>query len=224
MTGVLTNGSGDYSFTGLAPGNYIVRVDQDNFDAGGTALSPACCLPGHLARAARPGRTTSTTTTTARAPPASRPSASAITLAYNTEPTAGTGNDTNNTLDFGFFTNPPPVLANLAATPRPSPKATRRSCSTPGARAATVTDDQANLNGGSLTVSITANEVAAEDVLGISVTAGDTVTLSNGTNVGSTVSVGGTAIGTIAAGGTGPAPTISSSPSTPTRRRRWSRR
>ena len=38
----------------------------------------------------------------------------AITLAYNTEPTAGTGNDTNNTLDFGFFNNPPPVLTDLA--------------------------------------------------------------------------------------------------------------
>ena len=39
-------GGGDYSFTGLAPGNYIVRVDQDNFDAGGntslvaTPISP----------------------------------------------------------------------------------------------------------------------------------------------------------------------------------------
>ena len=31
----LTAGGGNYSFTGLAPGNYIVRVDADNFDAGG---------------------------------------------------------------------------------------------------------------------------------------------------------------------------------------------
>src|SRR5262249_445236 len=32
-----------------------------------------------------------------------------ITLAYNTEPTNGTGNDTNNTLDFGFSSDVPPV-------------------------------------------------------------------------------------------------------------------
>ena len=37
----------------------------------------------------------------------------AITLAYNTEPTAGTGNDTNTTLDFGFINNP---TADLSVT------------------------------------------------------------------------------------------------------------
>jgi hypothetical protein len=39
VTGVLTNGSGDYSFTGLAPGNYIVRVDAGNFTGGGALAS-----------------------------------------------------------------------------------------------------------------------------------------------------------------------------------------
>jgi hypothetical protein len=68
--------------------------------------------------------------------------------------------------------------------------------------AATVTDlDSADFNGGTLAVSITGNEVAAEDVLGIST--GGTVTLSNGTNVGSVVSVGGQAIGTVSSNGTG---------------------
>ena len=28
-----TNGGGDYSFTGLAPGDYIVVIDQSNFDS-----------------------------------------------------------------------------------------------------------------------------------------------------------------------------------------------
>ena len=115
MTGVLTNGSGDYSFTGLAPGNYIVRVDPDNFDRRRRARRPARVSPVTVARAAGPGhgRSTSTTTTTARARPASRRSAQAITLAYNTEPTAGTGNDTNTTLDFGFINNP---TADLSVT------------------------------------------------------------------------------------------------------------
>jgi VCBS repeat-containing protein len=70
--------------------------------------------------------------------------------------------------------------------------------------AATVTDvDSANFDTGSLTVSITANRVDAEDVLGIDTSVGTTVTLSSATSAGSVVSVDGTAIGTIAAGGTG---------------------
>ena len=62
--------------------------------------------------------------------------------------------------------------------------------------AATVTDDQTDLNGGNLTVSTTGNEVTTEDVLGIS-TAG-TVTVSSGV-----VSVGGMAIGNVTSNGTG---------------------
>ena len=112
-----------------------------------------------------------TTTTTARASSGQAAFSKAITLAYNTEPTAGTGNDTNNTLDFGFFSNPPPVITNLdgdtATFTEGGPPVLLDDSSAPEL-AATVTDNQANLNGGSLTVSITANEVAGEDVLGIS--------------------------------------------------------
>jgi hypothetical protein len=96
----LTAGGGNYSFAGLAPGNYMVRVDADNFDAGGNVsligLSSSAGSPdpdngdpdvdnddnGFLSGGAA--------------------FSNAITLAYNTEPTAGIGNDTNNTLDFGF--------------------------------------------------------------------------------------------------------------------------
>ncbi|MCD4502020.1 Ig-like domain-containing protein [Chromobacterium vaccinii] len=68
--------------------------------------------------------------------------------------------------------------------------------------AATVTDsDTTSLNGGNVTVHISANGQSAEDALGID-TSG-TVTLSSGTSVGSTVSVGGVAIGTIATNGDG---------------------
>lgn len=70
------------------------------------------------------------------------------------------------------------------------------------ALAASVTDsDSTDFNGGNLTVSITANKVAGEDVLGVD-TSG-TVTLSSGLTAGSTVSVSGTTIGTIAASGDG---------------------
>ena len=53
-----------------------------------------------------------------------------ITLAYNTEPTAGTGNDTNNTLDFGFFANTPPTAANVGPRYRRSRTPPRR-CASP---------------------------------------------------------------------------------------------
>ena len=64
----------------------------------------------------------------------------------------------------------------------------------------TVTDaDSANFNTGWIIISIDAGGTPAEDILGIS-TAG-TITLSAGMTVGSTVSVGGTIIGTISNNG-----------------------
>jgi hypothetical protein len=62
--------------------------------------------------------------------------------------------------------------------------------------AATVADsDNTDFNGGNLTVSITGGGNAAQDILGLST--GGTITLS-GSTAGSTVSVGGTVIGTLA--------------------------
>ena len=123
-------------------------------------------------------------TTMARARPASLPTAR-ITLAYNSEPTSlgGPGNDTNTTLDFGFFANTPPVITNVnnSTFTEDGPAILLDS-----GDAITVTDSQTHLNGGNLTVSITTNKVAGEDVLGIAASA--TVILSNGTNTGSTVS------------------------------------
>ena len=69
------------------------------------------------------------------------------------------------------------------------------------AAAAIFSDPRADMDGATLTVSITARLVAGEDVLGIS-TAG-TVTLSSSTDIGSIVSVDGLAIGTITADGNG---------------------
>lgn len=65
---------------------------------------------------------------------------------------------------------------------------------------ATLADvDSTNFDGGTLTVTITSGGDSAEDQLGISTASG--VTLSNGLNDGSTITVGGTVIGTIAAVG-----------------------
>ena len=105
VTGVLTNGSGDYSFTGLAPGNYIVRVDAGNFTGAG-ALAGLPVSPVTSPEPPDPDDddvdNDDNGSRTAGQPAFSK----AITLAYNTEPTAGTGNDTNTTLDFGFNAAP----------------------------------------------------------------------------------------------------------------------
>ena len=109
----LTNGSGDYSFTGLAPGNYIVRIDQDNFDAGGNvSLLNLRNSPITTPDQPDPDDNVNNDDNGSRVP-GSPAYSKTITLAYNTEPAAGTGNDTNNTLDFGFFPNQPPTISNL---------------------------------------------------------------------------------------------------------------
>ena len=97
-----TSGAGGlYSFTGLAPGNYIVRVDADNFTPGGNVS-----LVGRVTATGGPDPDNGDPDTDNDDNGVNGAGgivvSQAITLAYNTEPTAGTGNDTNNTLDFGF--------------------------------------------------------------------------------------------------------------------------
>ncbi len=91
-----TAGGGLYSFAGLAPGNYIVRVTP----AAGFVSSTGNVDPdNNVANDDNGGPLTGGFVFS-----------NAITLSYNNEPTAGTGNDTNNTLDFGLLdVNDPPV-------------------------------------------------------------------------------------------------------------------
>ena len=109
-----TAGGGLYSFTGIAPGHYIVQVDASNFSGPAGAL--------------RFLQTSPTTTPNEPTDPDDNVNnddngartlgqaafSDAITLTYNNEPTAASGNDTNNTLDLGF-TNIAPVLDNTAS-------------------------------------------------------------------------------------------------------------
>ena len=116
----------------------------------------------------------------------------AITLNYNQEPTAGVGNDTNFTLDFGFGSgNAPPAIANLAGDSvgyTEDAAAVRLDSGT----TVSVTDaTNANFNGGSLTVAVTTNKVAGEDRLGL--TTGGAVSVA-----GNVVTVSGTQVGTVA--------------------------
>jgi hypothetical protein len=103
--------AGSYSFANLSEGDYIVRVDASNFGTGG-ALENLMIV---LGTAADPDDNVDNDNNGA-AIAGGAVASSAIELRYNEEPTAGTGNDTNNTLDFGFVENQPPVAVDDTAT------------------------------------------------------------------------------------------------------------
>jgi hypothetical protein len=112
-----TAAGGLYSFAGLAPGDYVVVIKSTNFDSGGkleglvvtpgTATDPDDNIDGDNNGAAVAGGAVASKT---------------ITLSYNNEgssftPGAGvTGEDMNNTVDFAFVANAPPVANDDAVT------------------------------------------------------------------------------------------------------------
>ncbi|HEY0414266.1 MAG TPA: Ig-like domain-containing protein [Allosphingosinicella sp.] len=101
----ITDANGAYAFNNLAPGDYIVRIDASNFAAGTGALDGKTNLPGGN------DADSDITDNDDNGVPgfAGAIVSQAITLAYNSEPTPGTGNDTNNTLDFGFASGTAPT-------------------------------------------------------------------------------------------------------------------
>ena len=93
-----TSGGGFYQFTGLAPGDYIVRLDQTNFAGGGALETFLASSPGNP----DPDNNVDNDDNGAVAAGhgiVSQP----ITLSYNNETTVVLGNDANNTLDFGVL-------------------------------------------------------------------------------------------------------------------------
>ena len=125
-----TAGGGLYSFAGLAPGNYIVRVDLANFQAGGAlnALNLQVSSTGN----ADPDDNVDNDDNGSRAPGAAAYSQT-ITLAYNTEPTtpATRHADSNLTLDFGFISNTPPTAPMSGRSPAPRTRPRRRASPSP---------------------------------------------------------------------------------------------
>ena len=141
-----TNGFGDYSFTGLAPGNYLVRVDSGNFLAGGALETYENASP--VAAADPDGNVDNDND--AQLTSGGVVFTKSITLAYNTEPTAGTGNDTNNTLDVGFVQNQPPIVTPFG----PAAGYTEQAAPVVIDSRITVADgDDANLTGATVTIS-----------------------------------------------------------------------
>ena len=183
-----TNASGIYSFSSLAAGDYVVSIDASNFTGGGALVGkiptsggtdPDDNVDNDNNGVAGPGGTV------INAP---------IRLDFNQEPTAGTGNDTNNTLDFGFLNpNSPPAFTGLDGTP----SFTEGGAAVVLDNNATVSDPNltgTNYAGASLTLARSGGAVA-EDVFGTS------GTLSFSAPGSGNVLVGATTVGTFTQSG-----------------------
>ena len=121
VTGLLTDASGNYAFTGLAPGDYIVRVDSDNFDANNNIS-----LVGRATSAGGPDPDDNIDNDDNGSESGGAVYSQTITLAHGAEPDGTPGGpgdtdgdadpDTNFTLDFGFvYLNQAPVNTVPAA-------------------------------------------------------------------------------------------------------------
>ena len=98
-----------------------MRVDLANFQAGGALNALPVSSPGNV----DPDNNIDNDDNGSRAPGALHTRQS-ITLAYNSEPLPGSGNDTNNTLDFGFMFNTPPTANTSARSPATRTRPRRR--------------------------------------------------------------------------------------------------
>jgi hypothetical protein len=189
ITTTTTAGGGLYSFTALAPGDYLVRIDPAAFAGPLTGLGATVAGatdPDDNVDSDNNGVAVSGTIATR-----------AITLAYNTEPTAGTGNDTNVTLDIGVFApNAAPTASDVQGDSASFTEGVTPVLLDVGSDATISDTDSANFDGGSLTVAVTTNATTTEDVLGIA-------TVGSVTTSAGTVSVGGTPIGTYSGGSGG---------------------
>lgn len=181
-----TGATGIYEFLNLAPGNYIVRVDAGNFTGAGALVGRVATVfagdpDNNVANDSNAAALSGGISTT-----------QAITLAYNSEPTAGIGNDVNATLDLGFLV--PNTAPNYTST-APQQSFTENGLFTLITTSVTLSDDQTNFSGGTLTVQIATGATSGDELrirpaeapsFGIEV-------------VGTNVRFNGTQIGTIAA-------------------------
>ncbi|HWK34686.1 beta strand repeat-containing protein, partial [Sphingomonas sp.] len=186
-----TGVTGNYLFTGLAPGTYIVGVDAANFLAGGALVG--------LAATSGAGDPDDNVDDDSNALPLAGGVvlSGSITLDYNSEPTAGPGNDTNLTLDLGFAAlNTAPAYAAGGA----QPSYVEDGAAVAIATGVTLSDDGSDYDGGTLTVALTAGEQPG-DGIGLAPAPapapGTGIELDTGTGV---VSLDGVAIATATAG------------------------
>jgi uncharacterized repeat protein (TIGR01451 family) len=106
-TQTISGFAGKYSFTNLAPGNYIVVVSSDEFNGGGELNGRGTSTGNDPAPDPDDDVNGDDNGTNSGALIASHP----VTLTSGGEPTSEDGNaSTNLTVDFGFIPNPPAVL------------------------------------------------------------------------------------------------------------------
>src|SRR5204863_54805 len=92
------------------PGDYILRVDQGNFTGGGALANLRASGLG----SPDPDNNVDNDDN-GQALAGQGHVTFAITLSYNNEPTAGPGNDTNNTLDIGVLSSAPVAVDDTAS-------------------------------------------------------------------------------------------------------------
>ncbi|HEX8126840.1 MAG TPA: Ig-like domain-containing protein [Allosphingosinicella sp.] len=202
-----TDASGTYSFSGLAPGDYIVRVDASNFQAGG-ALAGKVSTPG----VKNPNDTNADGDSNVVAPAdvnvdnddngeqfligqaGTYAASRAIRLDYGQETVAGPlglALDTNNSLDLTFFApNAAPVIGAVTGDSATYYEGGAAIPIDVGQNATVTDSDSANFDGGSLTLAVNGSN-------GDSVVWGPNATFDGSNNV----FVGATNIGTLSTAG-----------------------
>jgi len=184
-----TTSAGVYSFNVL-PGDYIVEVAASNFQSGGPL--EGMLSTGGVATDPDDSINSDDNGVNNDDPAVNGISSLAITVDYNTEPTAdGTGQfDINNTLDFGFLSNTPPTVTTTVG----DTSYAENDAATPIDPGITVADST-NATLASATITIT-NFVAGQDVLSFTndgVTMGNIAIQSNAGGVLTLESAGSTA-------------------------------
>ncbi|QNM82992.1 cadherin-like domain-containing protein [Sphingomonas sabuli] len=186
----ITDADGYYVFDSLAPGNYIVSIDAANFQTGsaleGMVVSGLGLDPDNNEDGDSNGRAMDDGSVASRS----------ITLSYGDEPSVDVfGNNTNNTLDFGFFTpNVAPVVAELQGDTVTWNETDGAIYLDNGGNAAVTDADSNSFASGSLTVSISSGFVAGEDQLRI---ADGSVMIMGEFEPGAIVLINGALVGTV---------------------------
>jgi hypothetical protein len=144
---VTSGANGLYAFSNLAAGDYIVRVNASNFTNGGVLFGKSSTTgetdPDDNVDNDDNGVAASGGIVVSKA----------IRLDFNSEPTAGAGNDTNNTLDLGFMQlNQAPVFTGLGGDNASYTENAAPVRLDAGTLATIADSDSANFDGGSLAV------------------------------------------------------------------------
>ncbi len=166
-----TAGGGLYSFAGLAPGNYIVRLDAANFNVGGV-LAGFASAPGGGTDPDNNVDHDDNGVISGTLGAGGYVVSQTITLAHDTEPTNGPGNDTNTTLDFGFA-NPNDAPVNTVPGAQNTNEDTAKVFSAGNGNAISVADPDAGASPLKVTLSVSNGTLTMGSLAGLTFSVGD---------------------------------------------------